>query len=731
MKKAVSVILVLSLVFTLLSSMSAFAADLSGDFDAKLKLSSIDWSLSEDGTYWEATLNYCAENNIPEAVASRYQYMKVYVPAQYLYQAVDGSFVVDNETFVNGYTAATAPIIFKNNCTGWNSSVPGEADNEWIAEGWIHVECGARSRDAAAENGEYADLYSKSPAQIVDLKSGLRLLRLNQELIPGDFEKIISYGISGGGQMSSMLGATGNMEAYYEMLWENGAAGIVKNADGSYDSTISDAVYGCMCFVPIATLDAASIAQAWMRYDSTMNGNYQFTEFERQLEADMAVAFCEYINGLGLKNDDGEILSFDIDGTTGKPNPRSGSYYEQTLKNMSDALNSFASAGSAIFPYTVRIGMGPTATYTTYDTFEDLYASYKEMGDGYVNNGTDDWIVRNDDDTYSVTDFAGFFHGTGLTRFKGIPAFDAFGYDEVGDHMDAKGKYTENDAFGEPGTVTTHYSAAVAKLLQDNYEAYSKLDGFEAYQTYVDEFIDEALDNAYLKNQLYLMDSMQIMLDVADGAQKADIAPQWRMRMGTADQNSFAIAYNFCMAAQMAGSDMDYYLVWAMPHGADEGTSTGTFVDWANEISAEDRTEAPDSVKAVASPQQFIVDGKAVDGITAYNIDGYNYVKLRDVAMLLSDTSTKFDVSYDESTARVSVTTGNTYSVSGGELAGKMKSDSFGNASECQLFVNGTAAQVQAYVINGENYFKLRDLGTAIGFQVDYDFGTNTAIVIS
>ena len=42
---------------------------------------------------------------------------------------------------------------------------------------------------------------------------------------------------------------------------------------------------------------------------------------------------------------------------------------------------------------------------------------------------------------------------------------------------------------------------------------------------------------------------------------------------------------NILTAASMAGIDIDYSLVWNMGHGNNEGTTTGTFIDWVNEIS--------------------------------------------------------------------------------------------------------------------------------------------------
>ena len=65
------------------------------------------------------------------------------------------------------------------------------------------------------------------------------------------------------------------------------------------------------------------------------------------------------------------------------------------------------------------------------------------------------------------------------------------------------------------------------------------------------------------------------------------LALHWRGRSGTADQRtSFSVGYNIRLAAQTLGLDADYHLVWDMPHGSEEGTSTGTFIDWIHEICA-------------------------------------------------------------------------------------------------------------------------------------------------
>lgn len=52
-------------------------------------------------------------------------------------------------------------------------------------------------------------------------------------------------------------------------------------------------------------------------------------------------------------------------------------------------------------------------------------------------------------------------------------------------------------------------------------------------------------------------------------------------------------------------------------------------------------------------------------------------------------------------------------------------------ASPQNLSVNSVDADCDKYNIDGSNYFKLRDLGDALGFTVDYDADSNTAIVLS
>ncbi len=113
----------------------------------------------------------------------------------------------------------------------------------------------------------------------------------------------------------------------------------------------------------------------------------------------------------------------------------------------------------------------------------------------------------------------------------------------------------------------------------------------------------------------------------------------------------------------------------------------------------------------------------------AYNIGGNNYVKLRDIAYLLKDTSSRFSVSFDVSANAVYTEKGKDYEPVGGEMSPPAETlpDSCVK-SRWSLYVDGKSAQCEIYNIAGNNYFKLRELGTALGFVVYYDAENNAAV---
>lgn len=137
------------------------------------------------------------------------------------------------------------------------------------------------------------------------------------------------------------------------------------------------------------------------------------------------------------------------------------------------------------------------------------------------------------------------------------------------------------------------------------------------------------------------------------------------------------------------------------------------------------------AANVVASPQNLSVDGVDAD-CDKYNIDGSNYFKLRDLAQLLSKTDSRFSISFDEQSNAVAVVSGKEYIPVGGELARGQDQSKTAVVSKQSVLIDGKAVDgLSIYNIGGNNYFKLRDLGNALGFTVDYDADSNTAIVLS
>lgn len=137
-----------------------------------------------------------------------------------------------------------------------------------------------------------------------------------------------------------------------------------------------------------------------------------------------------------------------------------------------------------------------------------------------------------------------------------------------------------------------------------------------------------------------------------------------------------------------------------------------------------------DSVKAVPNNSSVAVDGKVIE-IGAYNINGYNYFKLRDIAMALNGTNSNFEVGYDAEAKCISLTTKKAYTVAGGELGEKPSTNKYAENSNQKIMLDGKDATMQAYVIDGYNYFQLRELGENLGFEVAWDDGTKSINMIT
>lgn len=129
---------------------------------------------------------------------------------------------------------------------------------------------------------------------------------------------------------------------------------------------------------------------------------------------------------------------------------------------------------------------------------------------------------------------------------------------------------------------------------------------------------------------------------------------------------------------------------------------------------------------AYASTQMVNVDGRDIP-FQCYALKDEsgnltNYIKLRDLAILLNGSAAQFQVGWD---GGVTITTQTAYVPNGSELTTPYSGDRTYQNSDTATKVNGQAAQLAAFVLQddqggGYTYYQLRDLGKALGFNVGW-----------
>ena len=135
------------------------------------------------------------------------------------------------------------------------------------------------------------------------------------------------------------------------------------------------------------------------------------------------------------------------------------------------------------------------------------------------------------------------------------------------------------------------------------------------------------------------------------------------------------------------------------------------------------------SVKIQPSTHVVTVDGERVDP-QGYNINGYNFYKLRDIAYILNGTDSQFNVTWDGANNRIVLTDGAAYQEVGGEMTSSASAE-IKNVSESDstIVLDGKTLSLTGYRINGNNYYKIRDVGSALGFSVDFDPETEIVLI--
>jgi len=144
--------------------------------------------------------------------------------------------------------------------------------------------------------------------------------------------------------------------------------------------------------------------------------------------------------------------------------------------------------------------------------------------------------------------------------------------------------------------------------------------------------------------------------------------------------------------------------------------------------------ETSAAVSASPTSSTVLVDGNSKT-FDSYNINGFNYFKLRDIAYVINGTAKQFGVDWDAANNAMTLNPGVAYVVAGGEMSGKGSATKSATLSQQKVFVTGLAlgskTPMEAYNIDGYNYFKLRDIGIVLDIGIGWDDSKNTVTIES
>lgn len=142
----------------------------------------------------------------------------------------------------------------------------------------------------------------------------------------------------------------------------------------------------------------------------------------------------------------------------------------------------------------------------------------------------------------------------------------------------------------------------------------------------------------------------------------------------------------------------------------------------------------PPPLTVPPSAQPMYIDGKLFQ-FDAYLINNQNYVKLRDFAYAIKDSEKRFSASFtvDPVTDIITafLTKGGVYEPNGTEmLPGDGLPKAAVQASDRMIFfVDGERAEIEAYMIGGSNYLRVRDMLELFDICASFDAATRTIVL--
>lgn len=462
--------------------------------------------------YYALDVVYCAKPVVPEV-----QHMIIYAPEAYMTKQLDGSVVLNKDGKVAGYTAETAPILYTNRSGGYTGGATEDVKIAYMKQGYVHVSAGARGKETQDADGQFIGQF---PVVVVDLKAGIRFLKANKGVVPGNPDRIVSHGYSSGGAMSAMLGASGNSKQFDKYLEEIGAA------------ETGDDIFIALCYCPITNLDSAEASFEWFQraneeytlFNAMGGGTWKLGEnalggaHERKLVDMMYAWYVDYVRALG----------FDL-GEDG----RSGEYYTGLVECYEKAVAEYMKRFDSL-------------DYTKHESAR-AYLEYLRQ-----EKNADAWLKWDEETKTAKIEGLDAMISNFIIRRKMCPSMDSYNY-----------KSNENGAFVKSDGTRVHFSPLVRDMLGELAAEYPY--AAELYEAYKNEVTAEA------EAMLAVMSPVNYI--IRDGEEwKSDYAPYFRFRNGGNDaDHGFPAAWLTHHALQAhTNVTSEIGIVWERPHCASE-----------------------------------------------------------------------------------------------------------------------------------------------------------------
>lgn len=611
-RKKIKFIIPMILCFTLLAgcasrnqistgTQTAGSSDTGSVMDVTSNLEQIDntkWQFNkEDNVFYQIGLSYC-ETPVDE----NYETLSIFVPGAYMTSDDngDGTYTckINVEAKVGDYTANTAPYVFPVNTPGYAAQSPlteYQSFTQYTEQGFIYVHAGCRGREAGA------------PAAVTDLKAAIRYIRYNEGMVAGDTERIFSFGMSGGGAQSALLGTTGDSKLYDDYL---DAIGAVEG--------VSDAILGSMDWCPITSLESADAAYEWNMGNTRSN----LSEEEQNISDELTAAYAEYINSIGLTSEDGSALTLE-ESEDGRY--QAGTYYEYIKEQIEASLNHFLE--DTTFPYNAdsssqghQAGMGGNGGMTRGNKPDLGNNDGKIPQDGTRKfPGETDNSTNNEDGDFTANDdIARTDDGSGITI--------SGSFETIQDYIDAlnvNGQWVTYDEKTNTATISSiaDFTSAV-KNSAKSFAAFDQLDatqgenilfGYEGTGAHFDSVLAEILEKAdseyatdyasdiqktdelgnTIEDRLNMYSPLYYLLESSEGYETSTVAKYFRIRTGAwQSDTSITTEINLALALELYDGveGVDFETVWGQEHIMAErtGDSTTNFIEWVNKCCAKE-----------------------------------------------------------------------------------------------------------------------------------------------